>query len=292
MTAAYQHPDWDKPVGSDTGPNVPTKARDNLRVLRDGLMTGRVKDWAFERSNGTGSADEPQYWIFKNTGNNIWFRMTNTWTSGKITAQLVEWSDDAGASWATVLAAGSIVYDGSLNITSQSVGSGIYVFTLELIAKVKSIASSIAAHIAGTGTSVHGLGSMSTQSHTNIDADGGTIDGVTIGGAARCPLNATRVNEDHGALAPALNAGVTVDWSKGSTKITNNGTNVITFSNVPGGGLGGHVVDCSNLNSTTFPAAVDWGLGGKPSVAGRAVISLITNDGGAKVFATLMWRAV
>jgi hypothetical protein len=44
------------------------------------------------------------------------------------------------------------------------------------------------------------------------------------------------------------------------------------------------------FNSTTFPAAVTWGLGGKPSIAGKALISLVTLDGGTTVYAGVIWR--
>ncbi|HBY61092.1 MAG TPA: hypothetical protein DEH78_14820 [Solibacterales bacterium] len=291
MTAAYTHPNWNKPDGSDTGPNVPLRARENLRVLRDGLLTGKVKDWTFLRTNGTGTADEPQYWIFKNTVNNIWFRFTNTWTASKITSQLVEWSDDGGATWATVQVADAIVYDGNLNITSQSIASGVYVFILELIAKGKLVAASLVAHIAGTGTGVHGLGTMSTQASTAVNIDGGTIDGTAIGGAAPSSGSFTRVVEALNALAPGLNAGVTVDWAYGGTRITNNGNNNVTFANIPGG-IAGHLVYVSNHNATLWPASVTWGVGGKPSINGAATIILTTDDTGTNVRASVGWRAV
>jgi hypothetical protein len=207
MTAAYTHPDWDKPVGSDTGPTVPTKARDNLRVLRDGLLVGKIKDWTFERVNGTGTADEPQYWRFKNTVNNIWFRMTNTWTSAKITSQVVEWSDDGGATWASVMAADTIVYDGNLNITSQSIGSGIYVFVLELIAKVKKVVSDLAAHAAAAGTAVHGLHSMSTQDASSVAIVGGAVDGTPIGQTTPEKVNAIRARESMTGTTSVANGG-------------------------------------------------------------------------------------
>lgn len=292
MTAAYTHPDWNKPVGTDTGPNVPLKARDNLRVCRDQFFSGKVKDWTFERQNGTGSADDPQYFVFKNTINNVWFRQTNTWTGGKLTACLVDWSDDGGATWASVLGANAIVYDANLNITSESVGSGFLVFVWECLAKARKALADLATHIAATGAAVHGLGTMSIQSKTAVDIDGGTIDGTSFGASARGAVDATRATEDHAAYAPASGAGVTVDWAKGSSLVTNNGTNALTFSNVPAAGRAGHVLDVTNLNNTTFPAAVDWGLGGKPSVAGAATVSLLTRDGGTTVRAVLVWRAV
>jgi hypothetical protein len=290
MTAAYTHANWNHPSGSSTGPDVPLKARDGLRNLRDALFTGKMKDYTFERQNGAGSADEPQYWVFKNTTTNIWLRATNTWTSAKITSQVVEWSDDGGSTWATVHAADAIVYDGNLNITSQSVGSGFYVFVLELIAKVKKVVSDLATHIAATGA--HGVGTLAAQNDNAVDLNGGAIDGCDIGIAVRGKGDFTRVTEDHSAYAPGSNAGVTVDWSKGSSVVTNNGVNVLTFSNIPASGRAGLVLDVTNFNNTTFPAAVDWGLGGKPSITGAATIGLLTRDGGTTIRATVTWRAV
>lgn len=292
MTAAYSHPDWNEPQGTNTGPNVPLNARKNLRVSRDHVLFGKVKDWTFERVNGTGTADQPQYWRFKNAVNNIWFRLENTWAGNKITAQAVEWSDDAGVSWASVLGVDAITYDASLNITSQTIGSGMYVMLLEVIAKLYKAQADLATHVAGAGTAVHGLGNMSTQAKTAVDVDGGNIDGTKIGINAREEANFLRTTEGVNIYAPGAGAGQAVDWMSGGSKLTNNGVNAVTFNNVPVAGVAGHVLDCSNFNNTTFPAAVDWGLGGKPGIAGRAVVSLITNDGGAKVFGTIMWRAV
>lgn len=292
MTAAYSHPDWDNPQGANTGPNVPLNARKNERGCRDQDMLGKVKDWIFERVNGTGTADQPQFWRWKNTVTNIWFRMELTWTANKVTAIKTQWSDDGGTSWADVHGTDAITYDASLNITAQTVASSSFVIVLELLAKLYKAQSDLAAHIAAAGTAVHGLGNMATQAKTAVDIDGGSIDGTAIGVTTRAQANVTRGTEGHQAYAPGNNAAQPIDWANGSTKLTNNGVNAISFNNVPAAGLAGHVLDCSNFNNTTFPAEVDWGLGNKPNIAGRAVVSLITNDAGAKIFAVVMWRAV
>lgn len=99
------------------------------------------------------------------------------------------------------------------------------------------------------------------------------------------------VAEQNNAISPGSGAGVTLDWSFGGSKITVNGTNAITFSNIPAG-TAGHWVDVSNFNSVTWPAAVDWGLGGISSIAGRATVVLATDDSGTKVFGSVSWRAV
>ena len=294
MTAAYTHPDFNEPQGTNTGPNVPLNARANIRALRDsGILVGRVKDFTFERVNGTGTASQPQYWRFKNTVTSIWFRMELTWTSSKVTGVKTQWSDDGGGSWADVHAVNVVSYDGDLNITSDTIASGWLVLVLELLAKLYKVQADLTTHTTATGTAVHGLGNMSTQAKTAVDIDGGNVDGTAIGVTTRAEANFTRTTEDIPAThVPGAGAGVTIDWAKGGSKLTNNGVNALTFNNVPAAGVAGHVLDCSNFNNTTFPAAVDWGLGGKPGIAGRAVVSLLTNDGGAKIFGTVMWRAV
>lgn len=293
MTAAYEHPNFDEPAGTDTGPNVPLKARKNLRAGRDSAtFLGKVKDFLFERVNGTGTADQPQFLRFKNTVTNIWFRLEFTWTTNKVTAVKTQWSDDGGGSWADVHGTDAITYDAALNITSQTIASGWIVLYLELLAKLYKVMADLTTHANATGAAVHGLGNMSTQAKTAVDIDGGTIDGTGIGITTRAEANFTRTTEGHQAYAPGAGAGQAIDWANGSTKLTNNGVNAATFSNVPATGVAGHVLDCSNFNNTTFPAAVDWGLGGKPSIAGRAVVSLLTNDAGAKVFGSVIWRAV
>ena len=59
---------------------------------------------------------------------------------------------------------------------------------------------------------------------------------------------------------------------------------------MPASRVATHALYCTVFNSTTLPAAVTWGLGGKPSIAGKAVVSLVTYDGGTTVFAGIMWR--
>jgi hypothetical protein len=114
------------------------------------------------------------------------------------------------------------------------------------------------------------------------------IAGQTFTGAVR----STRLSEEVNTYTPGAAAGVTVDWSTGGgSKITNNGVNVLTFTNVPSGTTG-HTLRVTNLNNTTFPAAVDWGVNGKPSIAGAATVVLITMDSGTTVWAGIQHRAV
>lgn len=127
------------------------------------------------------------------------------------------------------------------------------------------------------------LGTMAPQNNNAVDIRGGTI--------ANTAGSFTRVIEEYNVYAPGSGAGQAVDWAKGGSKLTNNGTNLLSFSNI-GSGVQGHILTCSNFNNTSFPGSVDFGLGGKPSIAGAAVVSLTTFDGGTTVYASIMWRAV
>jgi hypothetical protein len=113
------------------------------------------------------------------------------------------------------------------------------------------------------------------------------VAGQTFTGAVR----ATRLSEEINTFTPGSGAGVAVDWSKGGSTITNNGTNLLSFSNIPSG-VAGHTLRVSNLNNTTFPAAVDWGVNGKPSIAGAATVVLVTMDSGTTIWAGIQHRAV
>jgi hypothetical protein len=129
------------------------------------------------------------------------------------------------------------------------------------------------------------------QAMSNLVATGGSINGTPVGGTTPAAGKFTRVVEVPNTYAPTAGAGVTVDWTNGGSTLTNSGTNVLTFSNVPAG-VAGHVLYCTNFNNTTFPAAVDWGVGGKSSIAGAALVSLTTFDGGATIKGSVMWEAV
>lgn len=129
-----------------------------------------------------------------------------------------------------------------------------------------------------------------TQVFGTIDVNGGAIDGATIGASSAAAGTFTRVAESLNSYSPSSGASQAIDWANGGSKLTNSGTNTISFSNVPSG-TSGHILYCSNLNNTTFPAAVDWGVAGKPSISGGALVSLVTLDGGTTVYACLMWQA-
>ncbi|MEO8101941.1 MAG: hypothetical protein ABI790_05410 [Betaproteobacteria bacterium] len=291
-TPAYTHFDSANPVGTQNGPAAIISMLNNLIAERNQFFTGKVKDFVFERANGAGTADDPQFFFWKNATTSIWFRATNTWVSGKLTTQTWDWSNDAGATYASVFAADANTFDAAYNITASTLGSSFGILVIEAIAKVRKVIADLVAHLAGSGTGVHGLGSMSTQNANAVAITGGAVN-ATVGVTTRNLAEFTRTTEGRNTYAPTAAAAQAIDWALGSSLLTTNGVNVLSFANVPATGMiASHILDTSNHNNTTYPAAVDWGLGGKPGIAGRALVSLVTLDGGAKVFGGIIWRAV
>ena len=105
---------------------------------------------------------------------------------------------------------------------------------------------------------------------------------------------ARRVHEQQGAVAAS--GAVTCDWGLGGTSMAASGAATVSFSNIPAAGAGDistHAVFISsNFNNVTWPGSVNWGAGGKPSIAGAANVMLSTIDGGVTVFGSVVWRAV
>ena len=64
-TPAFIQFDSSNPVGTQTGPNAIVSMLNNLLALRTSLLSGKVKDFVFERANGTGTADNPQFFLLQ-----------------------------------------------------------------------------------------------------------------------------------------------------------------------------------------------------------------------------------
>ncbi len=296
---AYDEFDPNKPDPAvDNGSTSCTNSQKNFRAVRDSAIALLFKGFAYAQSGGT--AEEPTT-ITLTRGTTI-IRLTNTWGTsggslGQRTKVKAEISYNSGAAYEVIQddagSASDRTYDASGNLTAAAGSASLLDKVMEWFGKIKALRTSYNAHAAATGTAVHGLGTISTQSAAAVAITGGTINNTTIGVTTQTNARFTNAIELHVAYTPGSGAGVTLDLSRGSSKITNSGTNTITFSNAPPSGfLYGHVLEVTNLNNTNFPAAVDWGLGGKPSVAGAAVVSMITNNGASVVRAALVWRAV
>ena len=88
----------------------------------------------------------------------------------------------------------------------------------------------------------------------------------------------------------------TCDWILGGTQLVTDQPMTVSFINIPASvmpnpsPLATHFVSCTNFDQVTWPGSVLWGVGGKPSIPGSANVMLSTFDGGATVYATVVWR--
>lgn len=288
---AYTAFDNTKPASSQAANAVPGSANTNDIALWYDIVMGAVPGFAFSVSGGT--AEEPTTIYFKNGA--TWIRGSITWTSGNITQITWDVSTDTGSTWigGSGICQQQFSYDGTTGALATTTNAGgMLSMVAYLIGKMKGMKTTYDAHVAATGASVHGLGTIATQAANSVALTGGTVNGTTVGLSTAAEGLFTRACEQYNTYAPGSGAGVTVDWAKGGSSITNSGTNTLTFSNVPSSRIATHALYVTNLNNTTFPGAVNWGVNGKPSINGAALVSMATFDGGTTVLAVVAWRAV
>lgn len=301
-TPAYTDPNWNKPAGSDTPTVFSGDTLTAVRALRDMAIAGRVAGFVQSRTQGTGpDVARPQYIAWYSASLGIGFRKKITWTSYKPTTVEWEWTNDSAASWTTMGAAQVNTFDASDNITASTNSGGFVTLLHEVWAKALKAVADLAAHIAGTGTGVHGLGSMSTQSAASVAVTGGTINGTSLGATTPGNVDAKRVREDfqdYGAIANG--ATVTLELDKYAhfaftPSATLADTVTIAVSGAPAAGKS-QVFTLEIVNGQrsadakiTWPAAFKW-IGGsatRPSdtaleAAGRNLFSFVTRDGGTR----------
>lgn len=295
------HTDFDSanPQGSQTPTAFATSALNNDRAGRDMIIAGLVPGFVQSRTNGTGTANQPQYVTWYNSALGIGFRWNITWTTFQATSVQEEWTNDSGGSWTAVGSPMVLTYDGSDNITASTIHGGFVGLIFELWAKVLRGVSGLAAHIAGTGTAVHGLGSVSTQSASAIAFTGGAVDAVTVGLTTPALARFLRVLEafvDLGAIAAAGTATMnlaTASHFAMTPSTTTSDTMTIAVSNPPAAGqTQGFMFEIINGRRSadakiTWPAAFKWvgGSGTRPldtalELSGRNLFSAVTRDGG------------
>jgi len=233
----------------------------------------------------------------------VWLRATITWgagtgTDGNPTQIVWDLSINGGSDYTTapggVIDTQTFTWDSSGNLTATTGAAGTDSWLLGLLGRVKTLSASYVAHAAASGTSVHGLSTLSTMLASAVAFTGGTIDGVSIGSTTPAVARFTRATEEINTLqTPSSNAAVALDWSKGNSRVTNSGTNAISFTNVAAAGLATHMVYVSNFNACTWPASLpngNWGAGGKPSFATAAWVALWSPDGGTTVYGAVAWK--
>jgi hypothetical protein len=286
---AYVPLDTARPVVSNVRSTDIAAMNANQLALRDSVIMGRVPGWTMTVSGGT--AEEPTYRLWTNTANtNQILRAQYTWASGYIS--VVTWTYSTTGSGGTfdAVATETITRDGSENQTTSTNASMLSWF-YEWVGKFKALRALFTAHNGGAvGTYHSGIGTIASQAANSVTITGGSVNGTAVGTSTAAEGLFTRAAEQFNTYTPGSGASQAIDWAKGGSTLTNSGSNTLTFSNVPASRVATHALYVTVFNSTTFPAAVTWGLGGKPSIAGKAVVSMVTLDGGTTVYAGIMWR--
>jgi hypothetical protein len=299
---AFSYPfDSTKPVITDTRLNVVDLTRTNLLALTMMVLGGGPTnlDWALTASGGT--AAKPTSLVLANGVQRI--RWTLTWghTSNNYITQIVVDVDNtaSGAGYATARTFTFSYTSG--NLTGGNVGSLALAVTVWNIGRAIQAAADLAAHIALTPSSgVHGTGTMALQNAGTVSISGGAINGTPVGTVTPAEALFTRACEQYNTVSPGAGAAANIDWTKGGSLLTNNGTNSITMINVPTARIATHLLYCTNLNNTTGALASTtssptggnpWGPSGKPSVAGAALVSCVS-FGGTTFMYGLVWKGV
>jgi hypothetical protein len=307
-TPANTEFDPNKPDGTTgTGTTYSSTDLDNLRAVRDMLVTGRVKGFVQTRTTGTGpDASHPQFVTWLN--GTLGFRLKLTWAgtgNHQISTFIWQWSNDTGGTWTDMGGAGTDqvnTYDANDNITGTTNSGGFFTLILEIWTKTLRAVAGLATHIAATGTAVHGLGSMATQAASAVAITGGTANGMKFGDTTPADADTTRVREtfhDYGTIAAA--GTVTLELDKyGHFAFTPNATtsNTITVA-VSGAPASGKTqswfIELVNGQRSadgkiTWPANAKWvgGASARPidtslELAGRNLFAITTRDGGTRL---------
>lgn len=170
---------------ADNGATFGSDLLRNQRALRDAVVAAMFDDFEFSITAGTGSTRRPQYMYWKNgTGGSApWLRATLTWgtTGGEKynpTSILWEYSGNGGSSYDTV-ATQALTFDSNGDLTAVTGGSTALAMLTGLLGHVHRLSDSYTTHAALTGSSAHGLGTISTQAASAVAITGGTIKSTT-----------------------------------------------------------------------------------------------------------------
>lgn len=265
------------PDGStQDGPAAIASILANDKALQDQVLTGLGQGWTYSQSGGT--AEEPTTILCTNTTDtNIVLKMALTWASGNITGATFSLSTTgSGGAFDTIGTAATFTYDGSGNLTATTHWGGLFAKTaLELLGKYKGTRTLYTAHAAATGTSVHGLGTMSTQAASAVAITGGAIDGTTIGGTTQGAVHGKIFTGKVVALG-SISGSTAVDWSAGDYFTVTCGAAgaALTWSNLPASGKAqGITIEVTNpgVATTLFPAAVKWPSASVPTMTASGV---------------------
>jgi hypothetical protein len=257
-TPNYTNFDSANPSGTQTPTAYAVSDLDNLKALRDAILTGRVGGFVMSRTTGTGpDAARPQYITWTNGA--LAFRSNATWGgtgNWQITSIAWEYTADSGGEWKSLGTAQANTYDGSNNITSTTNSGGVFTLFIEVWTKLLKLMYDFYTGHAGTavGSAHSGVGTIASQAANSVALTGGTMSGVAIdnsnvGETTPALGRFVRVKEkyvDLGTTSPTLdwNAGSCFKYAPGSGSTT-----TITHSNKPG----------ANQYQGVMIMAVGWG---------------------------------
>ncbi|MFT5766728.1 MAG: hypothetical protein ACI9DH_000547 [Halioglobus sp.] len=119
---AYLAFENDVPVSSDNGNDVIDDIRKNLMAMRDAVQMGAVASWNYSKTDGTGTAEQPQYIFYKNGTD--WLRATLTWgttggADGNVSVALWEFSSNSGGAYDS-MGTETIAFDVDANVVSTT----------------------------------------------------------------------------------------------------------------------------------------------------------------------------
>jgi len=292
---AYNAFDGSKPVISDTRGVVVSETNENVRALRDMVIHGADGSLAWTWSITGGTNDVPTTIVLTNgTQRQRW---TLTWAANtRITSITGAYSSDSGALYDTI-GSWTFGFTGD-DVSSGNVGSFILGMLVKCISEARDAYGLGNTHYGLSGTSVHGLGTMSTQNSAAVVITGGSIDAVGIGTITPTMINGTRVSEVHTAVAFG-GASTNLNHALGSSfsfTATSTGAAALTFTNPPPTNrLTTILLALTNggLRTWTWPTGTKWAGAAAPALtsAGLDLLSFTTYDGGTNWHGTLVSKA-
>lgn len=197
-TPAYTNLNSNKPAGTDSPTTYATDNLNNIRALRDMVITGRAAGFVQTRTQGTGpDVARPQYITWLNSTLQIGFRMKSTWGgTGNCQQTSVEWewTNDNAASWTTLGTAQANTFDANDNITATTNSGGLVALVMEMWTKllryVGAIKVDAATNNVGLGTTpgekLHVIGAITTGGQAAANkTSAGTFDFYATDNATR-----------------------------------------------------------------------------------------------------------
>lgn len=291
---AYDAFDQTKPVISDTRANVVAETNQNIKALRDMIVNGGDGSLAWAWAITAGTNDQPTTIVLSNgTQRQRWVL---TWSGNDITAITASYSSNSGTLYDTI---GTFTFGFSGDdVVSGNVGSFVLAMLVKCISEARDAYGNLSSHSALTGTAVHGLGTMSTQTASAVAITGGTINNATIGATTPALATFRGVREVHTGVAFG-GATTNLDLSgSASFAITATGTGAaaLTVTNPPPTSFlytFALILTNGGLRTWTWPTGTKWAGGAAPTLtaAGLDILTFTTYDGGTSWIGSLYGKA-